>query len=617
MKRSLRLLGGLFLAARLPAAEPAALYPTVEALWAGYDPRELPIEAEIVKETVADGLVVRTIKYTSEISDGFKVRVVAYYGFPTGGRSLPAILHLHGGGQNATLPYVQYWAKRGYATLSINWGGRPLEGDAANGKTDWGPLPYNQNSDDTGSVYSLQPDGRANSWYHWAIASRRGLTFLEQQPEVDASRLGLFGISMGGRLTWLVAGLDARLTCATSIYGATLMHEPLPGLPNSEYVPALKKEPLWGPTLDAYAYAPRIRCPFLFLSAANDFFGRLDFADRTLKAMPGERKWWTLSPHFSHYVGPDESKSLVLWMDHWLKSGVAWPAAPSLALDLAQPDHVPVASVKPADGELVDRVDIYYSTGRFPQARFWRTAESSLDQGRWRAKLPLTALDQTLVAMAKVVYRSGVSLNTPLVKVAPAGLHEAGVVATDAPTDTIDDFRRGAIDWFVTELGANVLLRDQNLFKVVPGPAGDAQAIARDETGPADWRMFTRKLGDPKWRGPAGAGIQFDVKSEKSNRLTIVAIRNFESMPLPASVFAATVPLAGGSWEHVALRMEDFKEITKGMPGAPLTSWDGINFFGFVGKFQFVGGHMKVPSQTLGVPWFGPAPAVAQLSWVK
>ena len=35
----------------------------------------------------------------------------------------------------------------------------------------------------------------------YAAAARRGITLLEQQPEVDAGRIGLTGHSMGGRLT--------------------------------------------------------------------------------------------------------------------------------------------------------------------------------------------------------------------------------------------------------------------------------------------------------------------------------------------------------------------------------------------------------------------------------
>jgi dienelactone hydrolase len=587
------------------ATEPDQPLSTVAALWEGYDPRALPLEAEVVRETIVDGLVLRTIKYTSEVSAGFKVRIIAYYGFPVGGKNLPAILHLHGAGQNAMLPYVKYWAQRGYATLSINWGGRWLEDNPVNGKTDWGPIG--------GDISRFKPNARANPWYHYTIAGRRALTFLEQQPEVDPACLGVFGISMGGRLTWLVAGLESRLRCAASVYGATLMDEPIPGIEGSEYEPVLAKEPLWRATMDAHAYAPSIQCPFYFISSTNDFFARLDNADRTLREMPAQRWWITLSPHFSHHVARDEAGSLALWMERWLKEGTPWPPTPLLELDLKQRDHVAAAQVELRNSAQVQRVDIYYSTGKIPQARFWRTAETVYQQGRWQAKLPLTTLDDELIAMAKVVYKSGLSLNTPLAKASAEELRRAQIAATDRPTKVIDDFSRGAGDWFVTEANVNVLLSDRPMFKELRTPEG-ANAIARDETNLSEWRLATRKVGDSKWHGPAGAGVSLEVMAEQANVLTIVAIRNYESYPWPGQIYAATVPLVGGRWEHIVVKMEDFREVT-GNAGRPLASWDGINLLNFVGKWTFPGTHMKLTNHTFGTAWTGPAPAIAKLAW--
>ena len=42
---------------------------------------------------------------------------------------------------------------------------------------------------------------RNNNWYLLTLGARRGLTFLEQQPEVDPDGLGVYGHSMGENLT--------------------------------------------------------------------------------------------------------------------------------------------------------------------------------------------------------------------------------------------------------------------------------------------------------------------------------------------------------------------------------------------------------------------------------
>src|SRR5437762_13510896 len=84
--------------ASLVAADADRQFTTIEQSWGGFDPRALPIEAETVKETISDGLVLRTVRYTSETVGGFKVCVMAYYGFPEGKTKLPAVMHVHGGG---------------------------------------------------------------------------------------------------------------------------------------------------------------------------------------------------------------------------------------------------------------------------------------------------------------------------------------------------------------------------------------------------------------------------------------------------------------------------------------------------------------------------------------
>ena len=47
--------------------------------------------------------------------------------------------------------------------------------------------------------------------YLLTLGARRGLTFLEQQAQVDPERIGVYGHSMGGNLTVYVAGTDNRV----------------------------------------------------------------------------------------------------------------------------------------------------------------------------------------------------------------------------------------------------------------------------------------------------------------------------------------------------------------------------------------------------------------------
>jgi dienelactone hydrolase len=605
---------GLFLAGgTVSAAAATPSFATPEQLWAGYDPRALPIEGEVAKEEVVDGVVLRTIYYTSEVTDGFKVRVVAYYGFPVGGKNLPAVMHLHGGGQNAMAEYVKFFAQRGYACLSVNWGGRPLEGKPENGRTDWGPLRYNQNGADTGSLYTVEPTPRSNSWYHWAIAGRRGLSFLEQQPEVDAGRLGMFGVSMGGQITWLIAGTDHRLRCASSVFGLALLYEPLPGIDGSEYVVQLKDRPLWRTALDPFAYAPRVGCPFLYLSATNDIHGRMDMIDRTLRAMPAEH-WQTYALHMNHRAGPAEAPALEKWLDRWLKGGAAWPRPPELAM---VPDHgtgTMHARLALPDSPAVRDVTMHYSADPYPQSRFWRTITPDRAPGVWTAVLPLTTTAQGLQAFANVHYESGLTLSTPFVRLDAAGLAAAGVRATDVPTSLIDDFARGAEDWFNVDTGANALLSEKEFYRTVAAGPRAPGGITWNPAVAGDWKFFTRKVGDAKWRGPAGSALRIDLSAERANKLVVVLSRNYVRPPAKELVYAATVPLRGGRTESVVIRPADFKNIDE---GPALADWADVNVLGLVGRHVVSGKNRQRPDIELGGKWQGPAPVISRVEWVE
>jgi hypothetical protein len=206
---------------------------TREELWSGIDMRAEPLNVEVLKEWEEDGVVLKVLRYRVGVFKGQKAMMAAVYGYPKGGSKLPGLVQIHGGGQFAQYEQVLANAKRGYATISIAWAGRiAAPGYHVNpdrvklfweGKkddpnyfvtTDWGAMDAyhsptrNPAGDFTGvkpSEWSLDPieSPRNSPWFLATFAARRALTFLEQQPEVDASRLGVYGHSMGGKISVL------------------------------------------------------------------------------------------------------------------------------------------------------------------------------------------------------------------------------------------------------------------------------------------------------------------------------------------------------------------------------------------------------------------------------
>ena len=99
-------------------------------------------------------------------------------------------------------------------------------------QTDWGKLDAThppQRNKVNHFAGALTPDDytldtvespRNSNWFLVLMAARRAITFLEQQPEVDPARIGVYGHSMGGKLTTDLAGIDKRVKAAVPSCGA-------------------------------------------------------------------------------------------------------------------------------------------------------------------------------------------------------------------------------------------------------------------------------------------------------------------------------------------------------------------------------------------------------------
>src|SRR5437867_11875892 len=84
-------------------------------LWRGIDVEKLPLDVKILSSWQEDGGNYQKLTYVSELADGIPIRIFAIQGLPKQGKRVPGILHIHGGGQTASLSWVHYWVQRGDA----------------------------------------------------------------------------------------------------------------------------------------------------------------------------------------------------------------------------------------------------------------------------------------------------------------------------------------------------------------------------------------------------------------------------------------------------------------------------------------------------------------------
>lgn len=219
---------------------------------------------------------VRSLYYEGVPWKGKPTRVFAYVGLPAeaaagGGKKVPAMVLIHGGGGTAFDRWVKVWTSRGYAAIAMD-----LCGCLPVGKYgDWkrheqgGPPGWD-------ASFSQLDDPIEDQWtYHAVSAAVLGHSLLRAMPEVDDKRIGVTGISWGGYLTSIVSGVDSRFQFAAPVYGCGFLGDNSAWLPRFEQL-GQEKAGLWLRQWDPSKYLPQTKMPVLWVNGTNDFAYPMD-----------------------------------------------------------------------------------------------------------------------------------------------------------------------------------------------------------------------------------------------------------------------------------------------------------------------------------------------------
>lgn len=253
-----------------------------------YD-RSMPLKAEVIGVWPhRNPYVIEKVSFESIHGK----RVPAFFAHPkdTTGARYPAVLLLHGAndfwGKNEdwALEWLDILARSNRCVLVADFPGFGERKQA--GEPSWREVgPY------TVRDMTIQA----------VTDQRRGIDYLFSRPEVDTTKVGLLGGSMGGYYGTFVAGLEERFAAVVlTVTGA--------------WPDGATDDPIlrYGHTLN---FAPRISAPVLMVNATGD--GR-EGGEELFKAMPGPKKqiWY----ESSHYLPPREHNvDIMAWLDVHLK----------------------------------------------------------------------------------------------------------------------------------------------------------------------------------------------------------------------------------------------------------------------------------------------------------
>ena len=336
----------------------------------------------------------REVYYEGEPFQGKPTRIFAHYAKPEGKGPFPAVVLVHGGGGKAFQAWTEHWADRGYCALAMDLAGNGPKGRLPDGGPD---------QSDTGKFGEFNDKTAKEMWsYHAVAAVIRGHNLLRSFSEVDKERTAVTGISWGGYLTCIVAGLDHRFKAAVPVYGCGFLHE------NSVWKPKLdgftpERRERWVKNFDPSRYLPSVKCPILFLNGTNDFAYPLDSYQKCYRLVASPRTVSILiRMRHGHIWTFGEVDAFI---DSHLKGGEPLPQISKMTQNEDE-----VSATVTAKGKLKE-AHLHYAVAEGPwQKREWKSQPAEIRDGRVTARLPN---DRPLVFYLAVTDERGLQVSSP------------------------------------------------------------------------------------------------------------------------------------------------------------------------------------------------------------
>jgi dienelactone hydrolase len=322
---------------------------------------------------------VKAITFAGRPFRGKPTRVFAWLGVPQmpAGEKAPALVLIHGGGGTAFDEWVRLWTGRGYAAIAMDTCGQLPTGsyghwirDEQGGPPGWGGFD--------------QIDwAREDQWAHHAVADViLAHSLIRSLPEVDPERTGVTGISWGGYLTCIVAGVDGRFKLAVPVYGCGFCRDTVFAGDLGRLSPegATRWLTWWDPSV----YLRKAEMPILWVTGSNDFAYTLNALQLSYRLPVGPRSLCIRLRMPHGHGGPGENpEEIRVFADSVLKGGTALPRITAAGREGNRAWATYVSQVPVVKGELNYTQD----TGRW-QDRKWESLAALRTDTRITASLP-------------------------------------------------------------------------------------------------------------------------------------------------------------------------------------------------------------------------------------
>ncbi len=506
---------------------------TTATLWKNYDRRAQPLEQTVISsEKQAD----RTVEYVffngDPCADGC-TRIFSRYYRPEKANGAGVVV------MNDVMDvfdetYVNLLSSAGYCVLVVDYVGKRRA-------ELYTVYPHSL----TEANYFVCPDAGLNlpdnpkqsCWYVWATLMLRGVTFLENRPEITR-KISVFGVKTGAFQVWKAAYVDDNLACGVALFNS--------GYINSDALSGTKQMQ-YNICIDNSPYAGDIRVPVLAEVASNARDNSIEYMSDLTNNVRNNSCFFAIGERRCGLLSDDQIKNIRIFVDECNFGEIEkLPRQPEIVA--RESGRSLFYDVKIDSSLSVSDVRLFVSEGDMPFAyKNWhRYPLSFLQDGSYMARVNVYAPKERMCAFVTVSYENGFSVTSELVQNIPFLMK---VKPTDsAKAHLLYSVEDGVDDW--TVLGGHGEKGSLSPY-IEEGEYGLKGVTSDFDT------LSTFKFGEFRYKMEGKSYIQVTVYIESDMRVSVTVTEKREGDYLN---FTHSVHLRGyKEWIKVNLRADEFR----------------------------------------------------------
>ena len=519
---------------------------TASQLWQDFDPLACPLEYSVVKKVSENGVAFTSVVFTALSAQDGKVRaVVTVAESLTRPNPKPSILYIPDYGKASKKALLEHFANIGYRVFALNYGG------AAPGEefyTKYPPsLSHGEYAKAADRLNTANHGAQGASPFLWAQVARRAITLIQEYPGTQTKTLAVIGNKSGANIAWQVAATDNRVTAFVPSFVA---HQPI-----SFDAELPRERQQWYMAQECGVYAKMLKCPVLFVGAANSFYTPIETLPKTFELLPeATKRAYAIAPLMNKKI----SAEVLSAIDVFVKGALPKPPqisvlGNSVSILVDNPKNVKSAAV------------LYAVADNQPSFRNWERIPVTPDTKGAAAAAISNHADTSVLAYAEVHYSGGYMLTSlPVEFVPPYPQNAAKNPGKVKKRVNIIYERKMGLAGFIAESDdAPFFMESESVFIAV-GPNELKGLTVKDGD------LSTYALSDPVFRGHDGDLLRFDAASFEAREANITL--HVETEDGEIQVFNAPFTLPGGEWQQFTFDISNFKNAQN----VPLKCWSFV-----------------------------------------